>query len=362
MAVVARRNETGRTRGEEWAAVTVATINGEWMNDWLVTDSQELAWRDTFARDGVECDTAQAASHLAGLISEIDADVVALQEAPSRVEELELFVDTHLSNGAARYEVLLSDTGSSQKLALLSKPDVVHAELAPSTDIALLIEPWLADVDGDAVVEDYQFTRTPLVCRVSIDGALVEVIVAHLKSNFINRGEELWNDPARRLEFIMGALKNRRRIANEAMRIRQYLEARLAADPDAAIVVLGDFNDGPGQDLFEQQYLAHNVTDLLLGSPYRPETLFMHAQTDVPAEQRYTAVFDDFVTGEVDKHLLLDHIIVSPGMTTGAAPVRKRPDSGRIAHDAWANNRTGDGERRDERATDHRPATVHIDA
>jgi hypothetical protein len=36
------------------------------------------------------------------------------------------------------------------------------------------------------------------------------------------------------------------------MRIRQYLDARLDADPDAAIVVLGDFNDGPGRDLFEQ--------------------------------------------------------------------------------------------------------------
>ena len=77
----------------------------------------------------------------------------------------------------------------------------------------------------------------------------------------------------------------------------------LDADPEAAIVVLGDFNDGPGRDLFEQQYLAHNVTDLLVGSPYRPETLF----------------------------------------------------------GAWAAHRTGDGERRDERATDHRPATVVVE-
>ena len=46
--------------------------------------------------------------------------------------------------------------------------------------------------------------------------------------------------------------------------------------------VLGDFNDAPGQDYFEQNYLAHNVTDILLGSAYRPETLFTHAQTDAP--------------------------------------------------------------------------------
>jgi len=179
--------------------------------------------------------------------------------------------------------------------------------------------------------------------------------VAHLKSNFINRGEALWNDPDRRLEFVRTALQNRRRIANEGMRIRQYLDVRLDAAPAAAIVVLGDFNDGPGRDLFEQQYLAHNVTDLLVGSAYRPETLFAHALADVAADLRYSAVFDDFVTNEPGKRLLLDHIIVSPGMSTGAALVA---GSGRIEHDAWSANRTGDGGRRDQRATDHRPATV----
>jgi endonuclease/exonuclease/phosphatase family metal-dependent hydrolase len=339
------------------ARYVFATVNGEWMNDWFTPDSADgVAWRPTFVRDGEECDTERAAGLLAGLIADLDADVVALEEAPSRAAELALFVDTHL---AGRYRFLIGDSGGSQKLGLLVKP-AVEAELEAPAGLADLIEPWLADVDGDAVVNEYEFTRDPLVCRLALDGRPLTLVVAHLKSNFINRGEQMWRDPARRLEFVRSALQNRRRIANEGMRIRQYLDARLDEDPDAAIVVLGDFNDGPGRDLFEQQYLAHNVTDLLVGSSYRPETLFAHALVDVPADLRYSAVFDDFVTDEPQKRILLDHIILSPAMASSAG-VRRIPGSGRIEHEVWAAHRTGEGTRRDERATDHRPATVALE-
>lgn len=341
--------------------MSVATINGEWMNDWFTPDATDAEFKPTFTRDGQDCDTDATASRLAGLIDAVDADAVALVEAPSRSAELRLFVDNYLTtNGAASYRFILGDSGGSQKLALLFKPAAVAFELTPSTDLPLLLEPWAADVDGDAVLDEYRFTRTPLACRIQIAGVRLELIVAHLKSNFINQGREQWEDPARRPDFIKAALRNRRRIANEAMRIRRYLEQRLDTDPDAAIVVLGDLNDGPGQDYFEELYLAHNVTDILVGSTFRPERLFNHAQADVAEADRYSAVFDDFVTQEPDKHLLLDHILLSPALGTAGTALAKVPGSGRIQHDAWAAQLDGDGTRRDQRATDHRPATVTL--
>ena len=78
-----------------------------------------------------------------------------------------------------------------------------------------------------------------------LGGHPLQVIVAHTKSNFINQGRAQWEDPARRQAFIAAALTNRRRISAEGMRIRRYLDARLTADPAAAIIVLGDLNDGP---------------------------------------------------------------------------------------------------------------------
>jgi endonuclease/exonuclease/phosphatase family metal-dependent hydrolase len=339
--------------------LSVATVNGEWMNDWFTPDADPVDFKSQFSRDGEVGDTDEAASRLAGLIEAINVDVVALVEAPSRPAELALFVDRYLTaNGAPTYQFLLGDSGGSQKLALLFKPQAASFELIPSTDLPLLLEPWSADVDGDAVLDEYRFTRTPLACQAELAGVQLEVIVAHLKSNFINQGREQWQDPARRRDFIKAALRNRRRIATEAMRIRKHLEQRLDADRETAVVVLGDLNDGPGQDYFEEFYLAHNVTDILVGSPYRPERLFNHAQADVAEIDRYSAVFDDFVTEEPDKRLLLDHILLSPAMIGANGVLTKVPGSGRVEDDAWAAQVAGNGTRRDQRATDHRPATV----
>lgn len=144
------------------------------------------------------------------------------------------------------------------------------------------------------------------------------------------------------------------------MRIRRATEQRIEDDPASAIIVLGDLNDGPGQDYFEELYLAHNVTDILVGSPYRPERLFGHAQADVPEDQRYSAEFDDFVTDEAHRRVLLDHILLSPALTNGGSPLTKVPGSGLVAHHAWAAQIAGDGSARDQRATDHRPASVTL--
>ena len=147
----------------------------------------------------------------------------------------------------------------------------------------------------------------------------LQLIVAHTKSNFINMGRELWENPATRQAFIVEALTNRRRISAEGMRIRRYLDARLAVDAAAPIIVLGDLNDGPGLDYFEELYLTHNVTDIVVGSAFRPEWQFTHAQHDVPAAERYTAVFEDFVPTRVMRRLLLDHILLlSPGVRARA--------------------------------------------
>jgi hypothetical protein len=102
------------------------------------------------------------------------------------------------------------------------------------------------------------------------------------------------------------------------MRVRRYLDAALKETPHQAIVVAGDCNDGPGADYFEELYLTHNITDILLGSTYYPAFQFEHAfMHRVPRTRRYTAIFDDFVTGENNKLLVLDHILVSPVLKSG---------------------------------------------
>lgn len=343
-------------------SVLICSFNVEWMNDWFTADAEPVAFRETFRRDNQTSNTAQTATRTAAVIRAVDPDVLAIAEGPSRQAELQLFIDDYLSdNGQPLYEFFLSDTGAQQRVGLLYKPGSVDtADLAPHSEIENMIDPWLSDVDGDAVLDEYHFTRTPLVVNLTVGGNSLQMIVMHTKSNFINGGQVLWDDPATRQSYVVAALTNRRRISAEGMRVRTYLDARLAQDVATPIVVLGDLNDGPGLDYFEELYLSHNVTDILVGSAFQPEWLFAHAQHDVPAADRYTAVFDDFVTGENDRHVLIDHILLSPGLTAGGAGLQKVAGSGRVRHAEYDGEVVNNGANRDDRPSDHRPVSVDL--
>jgi len=343
--------------------VRIANANLEWMNFWFTNDSDPVGWKTTFVQDGQTNDTAETALRAAQMIRAIDPDILGVEEGPSREGELALFIKDHLSDGAGQplYNFFLSDSGGAQRVALLYKPgSVTSASLAPHPTIAGLIDPWEADVDGDMHLEpDYQFTRNPLVVDLKLGTHPLQVIVAHTKSSFVNNGAGLWSNPVTRQDYVIAALKARRRNGTEGMRMREYLDAKLAATARADIVVLGDLNDGPGLDYFEKRYLAHNVTDILLGSAFQPERMFTHAQHDVPADRRYTAVFDDFVENVSNKKLLLDHVLLSPGLLASSS-LRRVAGSGAIHHAEYDAHVSGSGARRDKRPSDHRPVSVQL--
>jgi endonuclease/exonuclease/phosphatase family metal-dependent hydrolase len=341
----------------------VASANLEWMNYWFTNDSEAAAWKPAFNQDGQNNNTAKTAKRAAAMIKAINPDVLAIQEGPSREGELALFIKDHLADGQGNplYKFFLSDSGGQQRVGLLYKPGVVAAaSLAPHPTITDLIDPWEADVDGDMVLgPDYQFTRNPLVVNLKLGPHDVQIIVLHTKSSFVNNGVDMWSNPATRHDYVIAALKARRRNGTEGMHVRDYLDTKVAADPKARIIVLGDLNDGPGLDYFERKYLAHNVTDIVLGSAFQPEWVFQHAQHDVPPNTRYTAVFDDFVENVNDKHLLLDHILLSPGLL-GNTGLRKVGNSGTIHHAEYGAQVVAGGKKRENRPSDHRPVSVRL--
>jgi hypothetical protein len=160
---------------------------------------------------------------------------------------------------------------------------------------------------------------------------------------------------------VVAVLKNRRRIATEGMRLRAYLDTQLEQDPAARMIVLGDLNDRPGRDYFEERYLAHSVTDVLVGCAFQPERLFAHAQHEVPDTQRYRAIFDDFVTGESSRHLLLGHILLAPGFTASSG-LRLVAGTGTVEHAAYEALVANQGSKREDRPSDHRPVSVTLQA
>jgi hypothetical protein len=286
--------------------------------------------------------------------------VVTIQEGPSRFEEMELFVRDHLGSDWA----IAGPAGKGQqKIYALIRPGgaVAEHETIEARDGFDFADPFDADVDGDMLLEPYALTRPPLVADLTLtDGRTVELVSIHAKSKYVHNGAHLWRNPETRQAFVEMALKARRRIASEALRLRRYLDVRFAADPAARLVVTGDFNDGPGLDYFEANYLAQNVAGLVAGSPYRPRTMLRHAFVDAVArEDNFTAEFFDFVEEE-QRRLLLDHIFVSPALYWNV--LGERAVEGAIRHDLWRRFSAPDlpGER--ERVpSDHRPQVARLD-
>jgi len=332
--------------------------NIEWMNNWFVGGNQ-AAWRNS--NTGI-ANVQALAQRLANVIRGLDPDVLTIQEGPSDPREMQLFINDFLTDASGQplFDPFGGLDGGAQKTYTLVKrnghfrnPRLANDELTFG-----LFDEWLADVDGDLRLESYEFTRQPLV----LDGTLadtgqdVRIVNLHTKSKFVNNQQALWNDPVRRQEFIVAALKNRRRISTEAMRVRTYLDDLVEADGNTLIIVAGDFNDGPGFDYFERHYLTHGVADIILGSTYYPDLQFPHALIGrEPSNRLFTAIFDDFVDGINDRPLLLDHVLVSP-------PLGSRINAARVCHEEYeaqedASRPQGD---RDRLPSDHRPVLVEL--
>lgn len=320
--------------------------NIEWMNRWFLPDRVAAAWKS--ASDKALGD------RVAKVIQSIDPDVVTIQEGPSRLVEMELFVDNCLAN---KYDIIGPSGKGQQKLYMLVKKKGLVKSFSvanPNNEIDLG-EPWAVDIDGDMILGEYKFTRQPQVVDVVLsDEREVQIINVHLKSKYVHNGRQLWNDPAQKHHFIRQALMARRRISAEAMRLREYLNEVLNEDENKAIIVCGDFNDGPGTDYFERLYLTHNLVAVISGNPFHPQVMMRHGFIDiVNASDNYTAIFNDFIDNEPDRKVLLDHILVSPGLFSTLT-------DGRVEHKAYKSQIVPAMSGREKYPSDHRPQSIKI--
>jgi len=342
----------------------IVSWNIEWMNNWFVGYGK-VAFRERYEPRGKPqdaiADVDALCTRVAQVIEDLAPDILCVQEGPSDRREMELFVSTYLRDqaGGSRYRIFGGHDGGAQKAYILVRRDGPVTNPGEPDDglTRSLAEEWESDVDGDASLQPYRFTRRPVVVDCDYGGQTLRVMSLHLKSKYVHGGAGLWNDPTRRPVFIREALKHRRRISAESMRIRHYLNDLLEVQPHLPIVVAGDCNDGPGADYFEEQYLTHNVTDILLGSTYYPAFRFEHAFIHrLPRAQRYTAIFDDFVTGERGKLLVLDHILVSPALKSGGGATIGLLNGG-IGHQELERAiDEGAASERQKVPSDHRPA------
>jgi hypothetical protein len=333
--------------------------NIEWLDHMFAGPDDKPQIAATNAEDQIN-DVPALCKQIAALIKEVDADVLAIEEGPSSLAKMQLFVKVFLDD---TFHCFGGIDGAQQRVYILvKKTGKVQNARVHAASMEFLSKEWYFDVDGLFKLEPYKFTRTPLVveAEIAVEGdptkkSPIFFMALHTKSKFIAKGKELWTskNPNLQMDFIRKAVKNRRRIAAECARTRACIDKIIfSKHPNALILVAGDFNDGPGMDFFEEFYLLGDSIALLMGSPFAMKKLLRaclleHSHLE-ENDQLYTVVFNDFVDKVAEKKVLLDHIFISNNLDHCVSRVG-------IAHDLFRKYSANPNGKRHERCSDHIP-------
>lgn len=338
----------------------IATYNVEWFanlfdaNDHLHDDGAWSGRRDVTR--------AQQTAALGRVFRALDADAVMVIEAPDTgakhdtVKALEHFAARF--DLRARRAVMGFANNTQQEIALLYDPDALSATHDPqgeptgpegATGAPRFDGVMQIDLDVDATQDKVVFSKPPLELAVqAASGFEFRMIGAHLKSKAPHGAR----DDAHAMQI---SIANRRKQLAQAIWLRARVDAHL--DAGTPVMVMGDLNDGPGLDVFEDLFGRSSVEVVLGGQG--PHPLYdPHAARALSQRLGAMPTTSRFWIRNEQRFLqaLLDYIMVCPD-------VRSRNPRWRIWHPlddpaCWSDHKLRDAL---VAASDHFPVTVDID-
>ncbi len=301
----------------------LATYNVEWFNALFGEDNRPLYDNQWSARRDVT--RAQQLDALGIVISAMDPDALMVIEAPdtrgTQTTEASLLEFAKMF-GLRQQSVLtgfINDT--QQEIALLYDEAVVTAAHDPKgpkdiNDPAPRFDgQFLMDVDVDARPEKHVFSKPPLeVALTTKKGSELRLIGVHAKSKAPHGARN-------KKQEIRISIDNRRKQLAQCQWLRRRVDAHLSSGDD--VIVLGDFNDGPGLDEYEKLFGRSGV-EIVLGDRSEPETALFdpHASARLDPRDPWSPSTARFYLHRKKAFLnaLLDFIMISPGLQDGTNP------------------------------------------
>jgi endonuclease/exonuclease/phosphatase family metal-dependent hydrolase len=294
----------------------IATYNIEWFTNLFDRNGRLLEDGEWSSRYNVT--RADQLGAIAIVLTALNADAIMVIEAPDNnrrrqtVPMLELFAAHY---GLRQRKALLGfENDTQQEISLLYDPDVVTARHAPAegTPEAPRFDATLRiDLDIDATMDVVTFSKPPLeVVLETPGGESLRLIGVHIKSKAPHGATS--PEAATRI-----AIENRRKQLAQCIWLRRRVEQHL--DAGERLIVLGDFNDGPGLDEYEKLF-GRSGLEIVAGEGGPPERRLRdpharaaHATSAAPASAR-------FYLPERRRYFsaMLDYIMLSPDLCATA--------------------------------------------
>lgn len=286
----------------------IATYNVEWFSNLfdhdgtLQTDSKWSGRHDVKRFEQIDA--------LGIVFTALDADAVMIVEAPDAhrkrdgVAALENFA--HAMGLRARAGIMGFVNDTQQEIALLYDPDVldvVHDPKGPPS----FDEAYHIDLNVDAAPEAVRWSKPPLELKVTTKtGKTLRLIGVHAKS----KAPYGSRDPD---EIMRIAIENRRKQLAQCIWLRERVEDHL--DAGEPLIVLGDFNDGPGLDEYEKLFGRSGV-EIVIGEDFETQMYDPHAAMVIAQPMGVMPATARFWMKDRKRWMqtLLDYVMVSPDL------------------------------------------------
>lgn len=302
----------------------LATYNVEWMN--ALFDDRGRLLEDHEPSTRYKISRGEQLAALGIVFTALDADGVMIIEAPdtngkrSTLRALEAFAKAY--GLRARKAIIGYPSETEQEIAFLYDPDRLTVRHDPvgqastshgSADAPRFDTTFRYDLDADSVSETIRFSKPPLELAITTtNGSRLRLIGVHAKSK--NPYGAIGREAQIRL-----SIENRRKQLAQCLWLRQRVEAHLAAKDN--LIVMGDFNDGPGIDEFEKLF-GHSGVEIVLGTTSDPTQTLTdpHATMALQRKVGLTPTTARFYLAPQKRFFeaLLDFIMVSPDLAAKA--------------------------------------------
>lgn len=341
----------------------VATYNIEWMNNLFVPGKPEFRKTQGKAMGRNPKDVLVVAERVAGVIKDLNAHIIGVQEGPSKLEQLQFFVDEFLDG---KYKVSGVPSGAQSVYAMVRKDSPVKATPYTKDDVyykrllrPAVFQPW-GEVNKGV---SYKMARAPALLRLGIPGQddPVHFVVAHTKSQFV-KGFSRKLLEAREPAAMYEAILARQKLSADIAALRRHVTNAILERKNASgVILVGDLNDGFSKGIFESEFLMQSLVDELRGSFRRQSALLDHAMDEAMLRNKdtFTVEFRSEEKKGITRELI-DHILVTPALSQKGFWLRLKKGSARVEHDVSKKHTKGTGATGDDRPSDHIPVTAEF--
>ncbi len=299
-------------------SLRIATYNCEWFNALFDDHGRLLADQKPSAR--YKTTRGEQIAALGIVFNAIDADAVMVIEAPdtsgkrSSVKALERFAATMGLRARRAIGGYVSET--EQEITFLYDPDKVVVQHDPQglwpmpagmAGVPRFDGQFRAQTMPDVPADIVRFVKPPLeLALTTAAGARLRLIGVHMKSKAPHGARD-------EAGMIAIALENRRKQLGQCLWLRARIDTHLAAGD--SLIVLGDFNDGPGLDHFEERFGQSGI-EVTLGTGSAVRLYDPHAQMALGSRVGILPTSARFYLAPAKRYFeaMLDFIMVSPDL------------------------------------------------